>query len=167
MIEEDMKWWLRVAYKQAILSPDDSTQNGAVVLNKHGSPIGWGYNGFTDGFKPSEDHLGRPLKYSYIEHAERNAIYSIFMKPHYSLLADYKPHTLVAAWAACSDCARAIVQSGIKVLIRHKRADNDRWGDSISHGDNILRQGGVEIVEVEGNLGGCSPVLFNGEWIVP
>lgn len=152
--------WLRKCYLLAKNSPDRSTQNGALVLDEHGSLSGVGWNTFTDGFIPGPEHFERPLKYLYTEHAERNAIFS-------ATSLGSRPVTMFCAWAACADCARAIVQSGIKTLVRHVREDDEgRWNESIEHGDIILRAGGVEIVDVKERLG-CQPVLFNGKMVLP
>lgn len=154
---------LRFAYSIALNSPDPSTQNGAVLLDGAGRIVGLGWNDFTKGMEVTADLLERPKKYTFIEHAERNAIYS-----NISISPDLggRPVTMVAAWASCADCARAIVQSGIKTLVRHKRPAAN-WADSIRDGDLILEAGGVEIIDIEGEIGYCSPVLANGELFTP
>lgn len=166
--------WLRIAYKLALGSPDPSTQNGAIVLDGNYNIVGRGCNEFTGGMDITPDLLERPKKYTYIEHAERNAIYNAMSKiPDFSKLEDGgvfqwdftfgKPVTMVAAWAACADCARGIVQSGIQTLIRHDRSGVDRWNESIEAGDEILRAAGVKVVDIPGKIGYCDPVLANGE----
>ena len=72
---------------------------------------------------------------------------------------------MVAPWAACADCARAIVKAGIPLVVRSKRmqeASPPRWLESIAVGDEILQKGGVAIYEWPGKIGGMS-ILFNGE----
>lgn len=153
--------WLRVAYAIALSSPDPSTQNGAVVLNEDGLRIGSGCNEFTLGMSVTPDLLERPKKYTYIEHAERNALYNALK------FATDPPDTIVVPWAACADCARAIVQTGVKTLIRHARGGNERWNQSIEDGDIMMHAAGVNIVEYEKPLGACKPILFNGELWTP
>ena len=70
---------------------------------------------------------------------------------------------MVAAWASCHDCARAIIWSGIRVLIRHSiiQHDSPNWRESCTVGDAMLREAGVEIIDFTERLG-CS-VLFNGK----
>lgn len=151
---------MRHAYDVALDSPDPSTQNGAIILDSAGVTIGLGNNRFTIGMRPTPDLFERPKKYAYIEHAERNAIFSVLYEGRTS------PHTLICPWAACADCARAIVQSGIVRLVRHER-EGGRWLGSIEDGDKILHAGGVEIITISGPLGGCKPILFNGELMTP
>lgn len=153
---------LRLAYEVALGSPDTSTQNGARTYGVDGERMGVGSNHFTRGIKPTPDLLERPKKYAYIEHAERNAIYACLRFGHGS------PHVMVCPWAACADCARAIVESGIRHLVRHARNDDTgRWGGSIEDGDIIMAAAGVNIITIEGPLGGCDPILFAGEMWTP
>lgn len=159
--------WMRSAYQVALNSPDPSTQNGALILNAEHRLLGTGYNTFTDGMEITPDLLERPKKYSFIEHAERNAVYNTLRYGPYETNADNTPSIMIAAWASCADCARAIVQSGIQTLIRHDRSGVDRWSESIEWGDEILRAGGVEIIDVVGEIGRCEPVLANGELWTP
>jgi dCMP deaminase len=152
---------LRRAYAVALGSPDTSTQNGAIVFDRDGMLIGQGCNSFTAGTTVTAELLERPKKYAFIEHAERNAIYS-------ATRVGIPPATMVCAWAACADCARAIVQAGITSLIRHVREDTTgRWGESIEWGDEILRAAGVDIINVTDELGGCVPILFSGQEFHP
>lgn len=161
MNPNDYTEWLRTAYAFALHSPDPSTQNGAVAINHHGRGVSVGCNTFPSGLEVTPEKLERPLKYSYIEHAERNALYG-------ALRGGDTVHTLVCVWASCADCARAIVQSGVTTLVRHAREDlTGRWIDSIKIGDEIMLAGGVEIVEFTGPLGGCEPVLFDGQLVTP
>jgi len=158
---------LRLAYRYALRSPDTSTQNGAVVFGESGMLMGVGVNEFTKGVEPLPELLERPTKYHYIEHAERNAIYNAYRNGLRACIDD-SPRLMVVAWAACSDCARAIVQSDIRILVRHKRdVISDQWSESICHGDEILKLGGVDIIEVEGKIGGCEPILVHGELWTP
>lgn len=148
---------LRLAYEIATGSPDTSTQNGARTYDADGNRLGVGSNHFTRGMPVTPDLLERPKKYAYIEHAERNAIYACL---RFRLGS---PHVLVCPWAACADCARAIVESGIRHLVRHQRSDDTgRWSGSITDGDIILSAAGVNVITIEGPLGGCDDILFAG-----
>src|SRR5690606_16026096 len=91
----------------------------------------------------------RPLKYKFVEHAERGAVYDA-ARAGISL----KGADMYSPWASCCDCARAIAMSDIGRLIRFPHARNERWDRSVEIGDTIMREAGVEIVEIE-------PVGFN------
>lgn len=146
-------------------SPDPSTQNGAVIATRPGWLLR-GCNTLTRGMAATPERLERPLKYAVIEHAERNAVYGAAFAG-----TRCRDATMVALWAACSDCARAIVQSGIVRLVRHGWfLDHSpaRWVESIAQGDEILAAGGVEVVRHDGPIetGGLS-LRFCGEDMNP
>lgn len=140
-------------YVVAQESPDQSTQNAAMLWNPEGALIGVDYNHFPTGVEYTDERWERPLKYEVIEHAERN---SIFWAAY--LGRKTQNATMVAAWAACSDCARAIIQSGVKRLVRHKNATNHAnaiaapgkdWSGSINTADTMMREAGVEIIDID------------------
>lgn len=136
---------MRMACKTATNSPDPSTQNGAVLANILGDPYieTAACNQFPDGVQYSDERWERPLKYSFIEHAERGAI---FAAAKTGLLTEGL--VLVCPWAACADCARAIACSGISRLVtlpRNPSQTNPRWKDSIEIADTILNEAGVVI----------------------
>lgn len=155
------------AYDLAVYSPDPSTQTGAVIY-KDGFKIGAGFNGFTRGVVRSPDRLERPLKYHVIEHAERAAIYDAVRSGNGSLLDG---STMIALWAACPDCARAIIEVGITRVYTHKfyqsneDDDTDRisWNEPIQISMQMFEEAGVEIVFCDFELGFNMPLLFNGE----
>ena len=160
MIHKDYHRTMLVrCYQLAQASPDTSTQNGAIIVNTEGKEIGSGCNEFTKGINVTPEILMRPLKYAYIEHAERQAIFDATLNGNKTLGA-----TMFCPWSASSDCARAIVQSGIVLLVRHMDAivkSPKNWAESIKIADHILRAGKVDIVEISGKLG-APAILQNG-----
>lgn len=150
----DTQWryLLRSAYRLARSSPDPSTQNGAVLIDSTTIDlIAAGFNAFPIGVQYSEERWERPAKYSFIEHAERASIYRAAV-----LGVSTKGSTMVCPWAACSDCARAIVCAGVTRLVRHKDASDrspDWWVDSIAVADTILAEGGVNVIDIVGSVG--------------
>lgn len=153
--------WLRDCYWEAQHSPDQSTQIGVIIFDAFQDRIATGFNGFTNGWVATPADHERPRKYQVIEHAERRAIFSA-AKTGCSTAGG----TMVATWAACSDCARAIVECGISRLIRHYPIldeATERWLESITVGDQILKAGGVEIIDVVGRIPGAPAVLRDGK----
>lgn len=154
-------------YREASESPDTSTQIGAVIVGKHGvvkySTLS--HNGFTLGWKPAPQDLERPRKYQIIEHAERRAIYRAAKGGIYT-----EGCTLYSTWAACADCARAIVEAGISRLVRHHPINDDttgRWLESIAIGDEIMLAAGVDIVDIHGPITEGFKVLRGGDFFDP
>ena len=156
--------YLLMAYNEATNSPDPSTQNGAVIVIGNDGLTVTDCNRFPDRVKVNQERLERPLKYEFIEHAERNAILKCAK-------LGYSTHgaTMYVPWFACSDCARAIIQAGIAHVVGHQRmADDtpDRWKDSIANAMTMLKEAGIRMTMIEGELNGPK-ILFNGKWWTP
>lgn len=149
-------------YREATKSPDNSTQLAAVIVDEtYVMGFTMAYNGFTEGWITNEYNLSRPRKYQIIEHAERRAIYKA---ARYGIATEGK--ALYCTWAACVDCARAIVEAGLSKLVRHYPPLDDateRWLESTSMGDSILKAGGVDIVDIVGPIPESFPILRGGE----
>ena len=148
--------YLLLAYEEATKSPDPSTQNGSAL--HVGDIVLLDHNRFPDNVEITPERLERPLKYQYIEHAERNAVYAAAKRGH-----ALEGETLYVPWFACSDCARAIIQAGIAEVVGHQRMFDetpDRWKGSIKEAMTMLREKGVKTTLVTGELNGPE-ILFN------
>jgi dCMP deaminase len=123
-------------------SPDPRTQNAALLVEPGGDVVCQAVNKFPPGVVVSADRWERPLKYEYVECAERNSIYECAR-----LGIKTSDLVMYAAWASCANCARAIIQAGIKLLVTHRPADADNgtWGDIIARADGMMREAGVEL----------------------
>ena len=164
MKEELKKTLLSLAYNHATDSPDKSNQNGAVVYNEESDIIiGVGCNKFLPNTVITDELVNnREKKLFYIEHSERNAIFSA-VRSEYSHLVNGS--TMVCPWFACADCARAIVLNGIKRVIGHKQRMEqtpERWKASVDAGLDLMRLHDVELEFWEGELG-CNKIIVNGE----
>lgn len=156
----DHKQLLEIAYRHAKQSPDPSTQNAALLVSDSGFILSKAVNEFPDGVKYSPERWERPLKYKIIEHAERNALFDLAKKGIRT-----EGLVMVCPWAACSDCARAIIQCGIRKLVTHKQA-HDRspefWQKEIEVAFVMLREANVEIEMYDGIIG-VEDVLHSGK----
>lgn len=149
-----MRDLLRAAYHVAAKSKDQSTQVGAIIV-KDQQLLLQACNTFV-----GEEHQERPLKYSFIEHAER---YVIYQAAKYGI--PLKNTTLICPWASCPDCARGIVLSGITCVIGHQQALDKtpvRWREEVDLGIKIMKKGSVEYILFDGNIGQVQN-LFDGE----
>lgn len=160
---------MRLAYTAATNSPDPSTQNGAVLARRTEDGLElvtetFTFNEFPRGVAYTDERWERPLKYQVIEHAERNAV---FAAARSGIATDGL--VMVCPWAACADCARAIIQAGIAELITHKQA-HDRspafWLESIVVANTMLEEGGVTITLFDGQVEGPQ-VRHTGEIWTP
>lgn len=156
-------------FAEALKSPDPSTQNAAILAHEWGDKLTadantLSVNCFPRGVVNHPDRWVRPDKYSFVEHAERNAIYSA---ARYGL--NTSGLTLVAVWASCADCARAIIQSGITHLVRYVAPGNhEHWADSINDADAMMSEAGIKITEITTRFPNAKPLLRGGKlWPTP
>ena len=136
------------AYEAALVSPDPSTQNGATLVLLDGGSV-TGCNQFPAGVSAKHWNGPKEAKYARVVHAE----VSVLLKAARTGVSTHLA-TLVAPWAACSNCAKHIAYSGVIQLVRHKFTDNgvttdNRWYEDCLVGDEIMREAGIEIVEID------------------
>ena len=108
------QYFMGVAKLSAMRSKDPITQVGACIVNDRRRIIGIGYNGFPrgvddDNFPWDKDGDWLDSKYPYVVHAEPNAILNATVP-----LDDA---TLYVTLFPCNECAKLIVQSGIREVV--------------------------------------------------
>ncbi len=106
--------FMRMALIIAERSKDPQTQAGAIVVSPRQVVVGVGYNGFPRGIEsddlPWEREGDLPdTKYAYVCHAEENAIYNANARTE-----DCKVYCTLFP---CNECAKTIIQNGIKEVI--------------------------------------------------
>lgn len=122
-------------------SKDQSTKVGAVIVEEvERRPISFGYNGIPRGCLDSTDRMEKPVKYLYAEHAERNAIYNA--------RTSLAGCTIFVTHPPCADCARGIIQSGIKKVVVYERELSQAWNESIKVASVMFNEAGVEFLSV-------------------
>lgn len=119
------EYFMGVSLLSARRSKDPNTQVGACIVNSEKRILSVGYNGFPAGCSDDEfpwERQGEELdtKYPYVCHAELNAI----LNCRGTNLSGSK---IYVALFPCNECAKAIIQSGIRevVYISDKYADSD------------------------------------------
>lgn len=154
---------LSICYELASKSPDKSNQNGAVVVDSYdySTIIAGGRNEFPSSTEVTDELINdREKKLFYIEHAERNAIFSAVNNKK-----EVSGNTLFCPWFACSDCAKAILLCGITRVIGHQqRMDQtpERWKASVAAGLDMLTKHGVILEFLDEKLG-CKSIIVNGQ----
>ena len=113
------EYFMGVAMLSSMRSKDPNTQVGACIVNEDRKIVGVGYNGFPTGCCDDDLPWAREgewieTKYPYVCHAELNAILN-------SIGGNLKGCTLYVALFPCNECAKAIIQSGIKKLRPQKK----------------------------------------------
>ena len=118
------EYFMGIAMLSAMRSKDPSTQVGACIVNDDKRIMSVGYNGMPrccsdDEYPWDRDGEGLDSKYLYVCHAEFNAILNCER--------NVRDCTVYVTLFPCNECAKAIVQSGIKeiVYMEDKYADSD------------------------------------------
>lgn len=144
--------FLRLAREIASWSKDQSTKVGAVIVGEDRTPGPYGYNGFPRTIDDDRaTRHARPAKYRWTEHAERNAIYNAAR-----VGVAVKGCTIYVTHMPCADCARAIIQVGIKRVVVDAQSlidagFADRWNEDMQITREMLEEAAVTltIVSVE------------------
>ena len=139
------EYFMGVAKLSALRSKDPNTQVGACIVSSDNKILSMGYNGLPRGCSDDEFpwcREGDPLdnKYFYTTHSELNAI------------LNYRGGTLDGAKMyvtlfPCNECAKAIIQAGIKTVVY----DSDKYKDtaSVIASKRMLNAAGVRYYRYE------------------
>ena len=140
------KWldrYLDVAEHHSLWSKD-TTKVGAVCVGKHGQELSHGYNGFPRGVEDAPERLSdRETKLKFVVHAEMNCIYAATLNGVSLDGSDIYVHGL----PVCSECAKGIIQVGIKrVFMRYPEEleATERWIESFKISSVMLNEAGVQ-----------------------
>jgi dCMP deaminase len=114
--------FMRIAHVIADRSQDPSTQAGAVIVNEKNIVVGVGYNGWPRGIKSESLPWEREgdfenTKYAYVCHAEENAVYNSNNST--------EKCKIYCTLFPCNECAKTIIQNGIKEVIY----ESDKYAD--------------------------------------
>lgn len=109
------EYFMGIAILSAKRSKDPNTQVGACIVNKSNKIMSVGYNGFPVGCDDDVfpwDRVGDELetKYAYVCHAELNAILN-------NRGTSLEGCRIYVTLFPCNECAKAIIQSGIKEVV--------------------------------------------------
>ena len=136
------EYFMGLAHLSALRSKDPNTQVGACIVSPDKKVVGIGYNGFPKGCDddvfPWEREGGfLTTKYAYVVHAELNAI-----------LNSPRPVngcTIYVSLFPCNECAKAIIQSGIRKIVY----ESDKYAetDGVKASKKMLLAAGVELIQ--------------------
>jgi len=125
-----LKWdqrYLKLAEEVASWSKDPSRKIGAVAVGAKGQVLAQGFNGFPRGIDDSlSRYYNRERKYELVVHAEMNVIYNAT----YNGVSLDGATLYVTGLPVCSECAKGIIQVGIKRVVMRKVEVPDSWKDS-------------------------------------
>ena len=144
--EQVLSWddyFMGLAHLSALRSKDPSTQVGACIVDENRKVVSIGYNGLPIGCSDDEFPWGREggmleSKYAFVVHAELNAILNSTRSLHGC--------TLYVSLFPCNECAKAIIQSGIRKVIYE--CDKYANEDNVKASKKMLKAAGVELVQM-------------------
>jgi dCMP deaminase len=141
-------YYLNLCRHVAARSKDPNTQIGCVIVGPAHEIRSTGYNSFPRGIRDEiPERRTRPAKYLWMEHAERNAIYN-------SARAGTSTEgcTIYVDIMPCMDCARAIVQAGIRevVISRERMAaySSAQYNEHFRDVEILFGEAGVSIRQI-------------------
>lgn len=139
------EYFMGVATLSGMRSKDPNTQVGACIVSSDHKILSMGYNGFPIGCSDDEfpwEREGEPLenKYFYTTHSELNAILNYRG-------GSLEGATMYVTLFPCNECAKAIIQSGIRRLVY----DSDKYDGTaaVIASKRMLRAAGVTLQQYE------------------
>lgn len=142
------EYFMGVAILAARRSKDPNTQVGACIVSQDNKILSMGYNGFPRGCSDEEFPWGKEheaddpynAKYFYSTHGELNAILNYRG-------GSLEGSKLYVTLFPCNECAKAIIQSGIRTLIYAE----DKYGNTpaVRASKRMLNAAGVRYYQYE------------------
>ena len=142
------EYFMGVAMLAARRSKDPSTQVGACIVSQDNIIISTGYNGMPKGCSDDEFPWERSgeegeTKYPYVGHAELNAVLNANGR-------DLRGSKLYVALFPCNECAKAIIQCGIREIVYLSDKYKDTMGNLASK--KMLDAAGVKYTRLDSNV---------------
>ena len=139
------EYFMGVALLAADRSKDPSTQVGACIVDEDNRILSTGYNGFPQGCSDDEFPWNRDAsrgetKYNFVVHAELNAILNARGK---SLVNS----RVFVSLFPCHECAKAIIQTGVKEVVY--LSDKYNGTDSDNASKRMLNAAGVKLTQLK------------------
>ena len=156
---------MTMVYACAMKSKDASTQVGAVIVGAANNMVSMGFNGLPRGLKETPERSQRPLKYLVTEHAERNSIYNAARVG--AKLEDCIMYTQICP---CAECARGIIQVGIKEIVVSKYWDQildlqPQWAESLKVAREMIDEVGIKFRTFDGTIKSVIENVCSGQEI--
>lgn len=142
------EYFMGIAQLSALRSKDPSTQVGACIVDSDNKVVSIGYNGMPRGISdqdvPWGHGQGLESKYLYVCHAEFNAILNTRNGEKLSGCRVY------VTLFPCNECAKAMIQVGIRELIYLEEPRNNDVIFAASR--KLLKLAGVKVRKYEGTV---------------
>lgn len=137
------EYFMGIAVLSGERSKDPNSQVGACIVSPDNKILSIGYNGFPTGCSDDEIPWDREgdfvdTKYPYVCHSELNAILNYTG-------STLKQSRIYVTLFPCNECAKAIIQSGIKEVIY--MSDKYKDTDSVKVSKKMLDMAGVKYTQ--------------------
>ena len=137
------EYFISMTHLSGMRSKDPNTQVGAVIVDEKNRIVSIGYNGmprgcYDDQFPWEREGGFLTTKYAYVVHAELNAILN---SPR-----SVSGCTLYVSLFPCNECAKAIIQSGIKKI--YYESDKYAETEGVRASKKMLSAAGVEMIQL-------------------
>ena len=138
------EYFMGIALFSAQRSKDSNTQVGACIVSNENKILSVGYNGMPTGCNDDEMPWSREgestldTKYPFVCHAELNAILN-------SSTGSVKNSKIYVTLFPCNECAKAIIQSGIKEVIY--KEDKYSGSEEVIASKRMFDMAGVKYTE--------------------
>ena len=147
--DKAIQYFKLAKYHADLFSKDPHKKVGALFLAPESLQIlSLGYNGMPRQVDENiPQRWERPMKFKFVEHAERNAIYNACRSG-----VCLEDAIAIVTWFPCTDCARAIIQSGVKTLVTvYPDFNHHRWGGDFQVSMEMLQEVGMSLIFLEPN----------------
>ena len=142
------EYFMGVADLSGKRSKDPNTQVGACIVSQDNKILSMGYNGFPRGCSDDEFPWGKEsensdpysAKYLYVTHSELNAILNYRG-------GSLEGSKLYVTLFPCNECAKAIIQAGIKTIIY--KEDKYQDSPSVRASKRMLNAAGVRYYQYQ------------------
>ena len=141
--QKAIKYIKLAAYNAKLFSKDPDTQVGCIILTPDFSRIlSTGINGFPRNMDDeNKSRWERPLKYSYVQHSESNAVCNAARTG-----TPIDGAVIAITKFPCSTCTKMLIQAGIKKIFTvQPDYTSEQWGEDAKISEMILKEVGVEV----------------------
>ena len=133
--------YLDLAENVSSWSKDPSRKIGAVAVGSKGQILSQGYNGFPRGIDDSiKRYNDKETKYRYVVHAEMNVVYNAT----YNGISLDGATLYVTGLPVCSECAKGIIQTGVKRVVMRATDVPEKWFVSFATTAKMFNEAGIE-----------------------
>lgn len=142
--DKAIQFYKLAKFQADLFSKDPSTKVGCIILAPDSLQIlSCGYNGLPRNVNESHpERWMRPLKLKWCEHSERNALYNACRSG-----TKLDGGIAIVTLYPCADCARGLIQSGIKtIVVPEPDWEDSNWGDHFKISRVMFDEANVDVI---------------------